>query len=69
MIGYSRSFSGTFGNIVRAPYRTIRKVMGEGVEKAKIKIARGKQIEKKYVHRKSLKKKSCRDFSIGKIIS
>jgi hypothetical protein len=30
MIGYSPSFSGTFGNIVRAPYGTIRKVMGEG---------------------------------------
>jgi hypothetical protein len=32
---------------------------------AKIKIEQGKQKEKKFEHEKS----SCRDFSIGKIIS
>jgi hypothetical protein len=40
-----------------------------GEEKAKIKIEQVQQREKKIVHQKSLKKKSCRDFSIGKIIS
>jgi hypothetical protein len=38
------------------------------VEKAKIKIARGKQIEKIRAP-KRLKKNSCRDFSKRKIIS
>jgi hypothetical protein len=33
---------------------TIRKVMGRG---AKIKIAQGKQKEKKFVHQESLKRK------------
>ena len=39
--------------------RTIRKVMGGG----------GGGEQKKFEHQESLKKKSCRDFSIGKIIS
>jgi hypothetical protein len=41
--------------------------MGGG-GKAKIKIEQGKQ-KKKFEHEKSLKKNSCRDFSIEKIIS
>jgi hypothetical protein len=39
--------------------------MGGG---AKIKIEQGKQ-KRKFEHEKSFKKNSCRDFSIGKIIS
>jgi hypothetical protein len=42
--------------------------VGGGGAKAKIKIEQGKQ-KKKFEHDKSLKKNSCRDFSIGKIIS
>ena len=52
--------------------RTIRKVMGGGGggggAKAKIKIEQGNR-KKKFVHQKCLKKNSCRDFSIWKIIS
>jgi hypothetical protein len=43
-------------------------MMRGGGAEAKIKIEQGKQ-KKKIVHQKSFKKNSCRDFSIGKIIS
>jgi hypothetical protein len=33
------------------------------------KTVRAGETEKKFEHEKSLKKNSCRDFSIGKIIS
>ena len=40
-----------------------------GGEKAKIKIEQGKQKKKIRAPEKFEKKNSCRDFSIGKIIS
>ena len=49
--------------------RTIRKVMGGGGAKTKIKIEQGKQTKKKIRAPEMFEKKnSCRDFSIGKII-